>query len=370
MKKNRDFNLKKIIVPLLIHLLGKEIAHPRLFLLRCRIGYRRFKKSIDKRFPEELIALAAMPLWMYINLKKVLGAEKAFEILRIPALYNILKGDYAMIQKIECNSIRKKIRTAAIIIGSVLLLSLSGCSNKALLDKYIYVQTSFTKDFLLPCTGGYLLIDTSYPDRFCEFEEKLKEKNIDISEIKYILLTHHHDDHAGFAAELIRKTGARLIVHKDALPFLKKGIPEDTMKPLNWCTQACFSVFSIFKKRADHGFPPFAVRKNDIIVTGDNSKILPAIGVDGTILHTPGHTDDSISVVLSDGSAFVGDLAMDLLNFCRCKQRPIYLNDIGQVYHGWQKLIENGAKWIYPAHGDPFSVDDLKSTMHDYPLKR
>lgn len=274
----------------------------------------------------------------------------------------------------EKNSFRIKVmmlKTAAIIIGSLLFIPLSTCSSTSPLDKFIYVQTSFTKDFLLPCTGGYLLIDTSYPDRFSEFEEKLKEKNIDISEIKYVLLTHHHDDHAGFAAELIRKTGAQLIVHRNAIAQLQSGRDTEKMQPLNWCTSACFTLFAaLFKENKDHGYPPVPIKKNDIIITGDNAELLPSIGIDGKILHTPGHTSNCISVVLSDGSAFVGDVAMDLLNFCMCKRRPIYANDMNQVFASWEKVMATGAKWIYPAHGDPFSVDDLKSTMQEYPSKQ
>ncbi len=276
-----------------------------------------------------------------------------------------------MIQKTERNSIRKGIRAAAIVIGCFLLLPSCTCSNDSPLDKFTYVQTSVTKDFLLPCTGGYLLIDTSYPDRFSEFQEKLKKKNIDIAEIKFILLTHHHDDHAGFAAELVRKTGARLIVHRNAIAQLQSGRDTEEMQPLNWCTYACFTLFAaLFKENKDHSYPPVTVKKNDIIITGDNAELLPSLGVDGKILYTPGHTSNCISVVLSDGSAFVGDLAMDLLNFCMCKRRPIYANNMEQVYAGWKKVIAAGAKYIYPAHGDPFSVDDLKSTMQEYSAKR
>ena len=53
----------------------------------------------------------------------------------------------------------------------------------------------------------------------------------------------------------------------------------------------------------------------DIIIEGDNDEFLKGIGIDGVILHTPGHTRDSISVLLSDGSAFVGDAAMNFLRW-------------------------------------------------------
>ena len=53
------------------------------------------------------------------------------------------------------------------------------------------------------------------------------------------------------------------------------------------------------------------ITKKDYIVEGDNYEVLKEIGIDRTIFYTPGHTDDSISVVLSYGRAFVGDAAMN-----------------------------------------------------------
>ncbi len=66
------------------------------------------------------------------------------------------------------------------------------------------VKLGWTRCYLLKCTGGYLLIDTYYPGYYARFEKKLAKMGIATSDIKYLLLTHHHDDHAGFAAELVR----------------------------------------------------------------------------------------------------------------------------------------------------------------------
>ncbi|MBW1732354.1 MAG: L-2-amino-thiazoline-4-carboxylic acid hydrolase [Deltaproteobacteria bacterium] len=82
-----DLNLRKIMKPLLIYMMKRHIKYPRLFLLKCALTFGSFKRRIDtNRFPADFIALTAMPLWIYINLKKVLGQQKAYEIMRIPAL--------------------------------------------------------------------------------------------------------------------------------------------------------------------------------------------------------------------------------------------------------------------------------------------
>jgi hypothetical protein len=86
MSSHDDFDLRKITTPVLLYLLKGEVKHPRFFLLRCALTLRRFKSSVDRRFPGELVDLVALPLWVYINLKNQLGSEKAFEIMRVPIL--------------------------------------------------------------------------------------------------------------------------------------------------------------------------------------------------------------------------------------------------------------------------------------------
>jgi len=224
------------------------------------------------------------------------------------------------------------------------------------------VKLGWTQCYLLKCTGGYLLIDTDYPKYYRLFEKKLANLGIETSDIKYLLLTHHHDDHAGFAAELGRRTGCKVIAHLNAVLPLKQGKNEDAGgKPANRCLQIVLSFYWTFYTLF-HGkwnFPPLTLTERDIVIEGDNEAVLKGIGIDGVILHTPGHTRDSISVLLSDGSAFVGDAAMNFLRWTGVGHRPIYIEDIDTVYESWRKLREHGARVIYPSHGRPFSAIEL-----------
>ena len=81
-----EFDMTKITTPLLIHMLAQELRFPRSFLLRCKLTLGRFKKTIDGRFPPELIELAGLPLWVYLNLKRKIGQHRAFEIMRVALL--------------------------------------------------------------------------------------------------------------------------------------------------------------------------------------------------------------------------------------------------------------------------------------------
>ena len=101
MSGQKGFDSRKVTAPVLLSLLRGEVKRPRLFLLRCALTLRRFKKSVDRRFPEELVDLVAVPLWLYINLKEELGAEKAFEIMRLPALVSGLVTQNLMLGTVQ-----------------------------------------------------------------------------------------------------------------------------------------------------------------------------------------------------------------------------------------------------------------------------
>lgn len=248
-------------------------------------------------------------------------------------------------------------RTLVILAVLSVIAVFSACTREPARHEVKSLKVGFTNIFFIPCAGGLLQIDCAYPGDYNEYLRKTGEMGVDPDEVRYLLLTHHHDDHAGFAAEFVSKRDVTVIVHEKSLGPLANGASLEDMRPVNGCVNAIFSVFSVF--HGGFSFPPFIPRERDIVISGDNGDVLGRIGVNGVILYTPGHCDDSISVVLSDGSAFVGDAAMNIFGVCGIEHRPIYIKDIDQVYASWDRLKEFGAVIIYPSHGGPFGVEDL-----------
>ena len=80
------FDLRRVTGPILLHLLRRELRYPRVFMARCRLTLGQFKRRIDPRFPPDLVEIAALPLWVYLNLRKRIGTHKAFEIMRVAVL--------------------------------------------------------------------------------------------------------------------------------------------------------------------------------------------------------------------------------------------------------------------------------------------
>jgi hydroxyacylglutathione hydrolase len=201
-----------------------------------------------------------------------------------------------------------------------------------------------------------VMVDGGMPNKLKMFKMKLSKLGIQASEIKLIVLTHSHFDHSGSAREIRDLTGAKIAIHESERTYVENGgmiIPKGVntygklTKPL---------LFSIFKKIS---FPKF---KPDILIT-DEPYSLSMYGIDGNIMHTPGHTIGSISVILNSGEAFVGCMAHDGFPFRLRPGLPIYAQDIAAIKKCWEILIDRGVKMVYPGHGKPFPVEEIKKSL-------
>ena len=80
----------------------------------------------------------------------------------------------------------------------------------------INVGNIIMNTYVYPCPNGYIMIDTGYEHNLKDVETKLNKKGIKLSDIKYVFLTHAHDDHAGFLNELLGKnTDLKVIIVSD-----------------------------------------------------------------------------------------------------------------------------------------------------------
>ena len=96
---------------------------------------------------------------------------------------------------------------------------------------------------------------------------------------------------------------------------------------------------------------------------GDDGLSLDEYGIPGKVIHTPGHTMGSMSVLTENGDAFVGDLAGSA-RYMRLKPgMPIFAENESLIKPSWKKLLDSGAKMIYPAHGKPFPAEALRKQL-------
>lgn len=77
-------------------------------------------------------------------------------------------------------------------------------------------------NFIFPIQNGYVLIDTGYEKHFSIFCRELQKRKIALQDIRYVFLTHAHDDHAGFLNELLKNTQAKVILSEKAIEGLEE----------------------------------------------------------------------------------------------------------------------------------------------------
>lgn len=179
-----------------------------------------------------------------------------------------------------------------------------------------------TNYYLIDIQGGKLLVDCGWPGTLPKLLAQLKRKGVAPAELKYLLVTHFHPDHAGLAGELQRH-GPRLIQMEnqaEGIAFLEDFFSQKKEFPFVKVSQE------------DNLHLPFTVSR----------KFLSGLGLGGEILRTPGHSDDSVTLVLDEGIAFTGDLPP---RFLVSSDNPVTLSS-------WNKIYQHKITQIFPAHGN------------------
>ena len=190
---------------------------------------------------------------------------------------------------------------------------------------YVNIGYDSTNYYLIDCKRGRLLVDCGFPGTMPKLLAVLRRYKIDLAEIAYLFPTHFHPDHAGLFSELLASTAIKPLVIKEQLAFVRE----------------MESYFDRFAK-----YRPIQIDKIPAISTQQSRTFLHSIGVAGQILHTPGHSEDSYSLLTDDGTAFIGDL-----------QAALGFNDNMDVaQRSWSLLRKNGAKKVCPGHGKPYKI--------------
>jgi len=215
------------------------------------------------------------------------------------------------------------------------------------------------KNYLLETPDGIIAIDTGYPGGFPKFKERF-ERKWPLSALKYIFLTHHHDDHAGFLNELLDNTDATVILHSKALEYLATGRSNEP--PGAGYSSFPASLFGKVKK--DFSYPPVLIAEDSAIaVSSEDKQVFEEMGLPIRILFLPGHTEDSIGLFLSEtGQLFCGDAAMNAV--ISVARHTIWIEDAAAFGKSWDKMLSCEPKMIYPSHGNPFKPKYLVKHRH------
>jgi len=197
------------------------------------------------------------------------------------------------------------------------------------------IQTFFqggfaSNTYVLTSQGEAAIIDPSV-----EYDELIKAYGNNVPHFKYIILTHVHFDHMLEINTWKEKTGATVLVGKDAAPSL---------------SDPYLNLFRPFLRKNEGYYGEYkTVSEGSVIKLGEESL---------TVLDTPGHACGAIALYGKD-MCIVGDTVFAYGALGRTdlpgSNGALLLESLKKII----SLPDNTV--IYPGHGEPSMVKYLKN---------
>jgi len=169
------------------------------------------------------------------------------------------------------------------------------------------LKMGMVNSYLLKSNDGLVLVDAGWPNKTERLFSAVRETGHRPTDIRHLLLTHGHIDHAGSAAEIRRRTGARTYAHAIDLELINKGQAE---RPGTTVTPGFIPAFAylFFIKPGGASYEPLPV--DQVLKDGDR---LPMAN-DVEVIHTPGHCAGHVTFLLrNEGILVAGDICSNIM---------------------------------------------------------
>lgn len=90
-------------------------------------------------------------------------------------------------------------------------------------DNLYYVGLESVSAYILTTSDGLILIDSLHPNHSDYIIEATRKMGLDPGDIKYVIVTHAHIDHAGSAGAIQTRTGARVLMTEGDWGIYEQG---------------------------------------------------------------------------------------------------------------------------------------------------
>ena len=206
-----------------------------------------------------------------------------------------------------------------------------------------------SNSFLVKSNNNYLLIDTGRKNSWKQLSRKL-DHLLGGSKLSSLMLTHTHFDHVENALKIKERYNTRIIVHKTEAEYLKSG---STPLPNGTNVATGFLVDVLGKRiQSRYGYEPV---NPDILV--DLKYDLTPFGFKGYIIHTPGHSRGSMSIIVDHELAIVGDAMFGAFGN---SVYPPFADNPDIMIDSWGNLLGTGCSSFLPGHGNAISRELLE----------
>ena len=204
--------------------------------------------------------------------------------------------------------------------------------------------------FLIRGKNTHILVDTGIPGSTENIIQQIKEHGLNPDDIGLIIITHSHIDHFGSAAKLKKVLKAPVLAHELDLEAYRTGIADiSTLKPTN----PFWNIFKMaVKNQKTKPFQP------EIILKGNDVYWLKDFGINGKVIHTPGHTPGSLSVILDNGEGVIMDMLstgifLGGILFNWRTKHPAFHDSFTQLKQSLNNILEENTDTFYLGHGGP-----------------
>jgi hydroxyacylglutathione hydrolase len=220
------------------------------------------------------------------------------------------------------------------------------------MTQLIPIKLSYSNAYLIKGRKT-ILVDTGAPREGVKILRALARFGIEPKDFSLILHTHAHFDHAGSTLQLKRWVDVPTAVHEADAAMLASGRLEKPLTAITLEGQLLKPFMGV----------TFAPLKADIVIKDEIA--LKEFGVDGKVIFTPGHTAGSLSILLNDGQAIVGDLlgggSFGGNLFPSRPRYHYYADDLEQTRASIKKIMSLKPKRLYVGHGGPLEAEVVKT---------
>ncbi len=226
------------------------------------------------------------------------------------------------------------------------------------------IQSVAAYSHLIETDEGLYLVDAGMVGHGRSILRRIRDIGRDPGELKLAIVTHGHADHFGGLPEILDEVpGFEIIAHPEHARTVATGgvLISPGLNP--------YSKFYEFLARTS--LPRLGLRGVGTVIALDDGARLDEYGLPGRIIYTPGHSTGDISLLLDDGTAFVGDAVQGRrIPHLTRPEMPNMALDIDEVLASWRVLLDAGATTIYPAHGSVITGEDLRPVLERIVARR